>query len=415
MNFAVLVGWSARCLVVLLSLLNTRLLLNLVGVEGLAVHSIILSLSVWFALLNLGIPAAVQNLVSKYRAQGQMYEQLKNTSFSLLAILFIAFLPIVLLIGLAVKHWLLDSYQVVDVSTVLAACTLIFISGLGQLFNTVLYAEQRGVWPNVYPAINAIGVSICLLMLERLNISNFNIVLIIFLMPTLAVFIVSSIQLKAFRKWSLNIEIIRTILKDSQGFSLFAALSACTLAVDYFVMSQILQANDIAQYNLSSRVFLTILTINSILLATKWPDMSELMHSRKLKEARSTIHRILKQGLALGALGGCAIVLSMSWIVSIIAGGKVTSIPFLTSLCWLLYILIRIWSDTFAMSLLCIGKTGIFNRYVPIQALISITGQYYLGGKFGLPGIISGLIISFLATAAWILPVEFYKISKEKQ
>jgi O-antigen/teichoic acid export membrane protein len=366
---------------------------------------------VWFALLNLGIPAAVQNLVSKYRAQGQIYEQLKNTSFSLLAILF---LPVVLLIGLAAKHWLLDSFQIVNVSTVLAACTLIFISGLGQLFNAVLYAEQRGVWPNVYPAINSIGISICLLILARFNISNFNIVLFIFLIPNLTVFIVSSIQLKAFRKWNLDFKITRIILKDSKGFCLFATLSACTLAVDYFVMSKILQANDIVQYNLSSRIFLTILIINSILLATKWPEMSELMHSGKLKEARSTIQQILKQGLVFGLLSGCAIVLSMNWIISIISGGKVASITLLTSISWLLYILIRIWSDTFAMSLLCIGKTWIFNRYIPIQALISITGQYYLGEKFGLSGIILGLIISFLATAAWILPINFLKISKGK-
>lgn len=414
MNIAVLIGWAARGVVVLLSLFNTRLLIDLVGVDGLAVHAIILSLTIWFALLNLGSPAAVQNLISKYRAEGRQYEGLKNTAYSVVVLLFLSFLPVVVLIGLVVKYWMLENYAFVNVFAVLAACLIIFLSGLGVLLNQIMYAEQRGVWPNVYPAINAIGVSVCLIVLQRLKIVNFNIVLIVFLLPTIVVFALCVVQLKAFRTWSLDRQIVREIWQHSKGFLLFATLSACTLAVDYFVMSQILKAQEIAQYNLSSRIFLTVLTVHTILLSTTWPILSELMHGNKFHEARDRLIRVLRQGLLIAAVVGTVLVVAMSRIISILSGGKVADISLAVTAGWLIYILVRVWCDTFAMGLLSVGKTGIFNRYVPFQAALSIVGQYYLGSQFGLFGIIIGLIISFLLTAAWILPVEFLKITNEK-
>lgn len=414
MTIAVISGWVARGLVILLSLLNTKLLIELIGVEGLAAHSVIVSLTVWFALLNFGLPTSIQNLISKYRAEGLDYEHLKNTAYSALVVIFLLLLPVVLAAGVAAKYWLLAKYPFVSVNAVLVACILIFVSSLGVLFSQILYAEHRGLWPNIYPAINAVTVSLSLMLLNWLKIDDFNEVLVIFFLPALLVFSLGVYHLKAFRTWSLDVQNLREIWAGSRGFLLFATLAACTLAVDYFVMSLILQSYDIAIYNLVSRIFGTIMAIYGVLLAMVWPVMSELMHGKKLSAARKKLWRILGQGLLMGGAGGAVIIFAMDWIISILAGGKVSEVPLIFSLTYFLYILIRIWCDTFSVGSLCIGNTGPINRYVPVQAAISIIAQYYLGSVYGVLGIIYGLILSFLMTAAWVLPWQFYKLTKVK-
>ena len=415
MNAAVIVGWAAKGLVIVLSLLNTRLLVELVGAEGLAAYAIIASLAVWLTLLNLGMPTAVQNLISESRAKGLDVAKVKKTAFAALSILFLIFLPIVMAGGAAVKFYFLASYDFVSVSAVIQACILMFISALGLLFSQMLYAEHRAVWANLYPAFNAIGISICLLILNALAAKDYNLILVSYFLPMLLVFILGAVQTRAFSTWEFDLEIARRIWAESRGLLLFATLSACTLAVDYLVMSNLLQAQDIAQYNLSSRLFLTILTIHSVLLATAWPQISELMHGRRMRDARKKLFQVLHIGLLLGVVSGGILLVAMDWIIPLLAGDKVESVPASLIISWCIYILIRIWSDTFSVGLLCVGQTKPINQYIPFQALFSVLGQYTLTSLLGVTGVTLGLIASFLMTAAWILPKKFLELTRDAQ
>lgn len=103
----------------------------------------------------------------------------------------------------------------------------------------------------------------------------------------------------------------------------------------------------------------------------------------------------------------------MEMIADIISNHKITSVPLSLTFLFLVYMVLRVWSDTFAMVLLSFNKTGVLNRYIPFQAAVSIVAQIWLGKVFGSTGIIFGLIVSFIATAAWILPRTFYKLTNE--
>jgi ABC-type thiamin/hydroxymethylpyrimidine transport system permease subunit len=50
--------------------------------------------------------------------------------------------------------------------------------------------------------------------------------------------------------------------------------------------------------------------------------------------------------------------------------------------------------------------------FTPLQALLAILFELVLGAKFGITGIVSGLIISFLCTVSWALPYYSYKRKK---
>ena len=250
MKIAVLAGWIARALVIILSLVNSRLLFELVGIDGLAVQSILISLATWFALLNLGIPFAVQNLIARYRAEGKDYDRLKQTASSVLLVMSILFLPLVIGIGVAVKYFVLSSYSFVATSTVVIFCVGLFVAGLSVLFNQMLYAEQKGYWPNLYPALNALCVTVCLIAFRSLIIHNINLVLLVFVIANLLVAGLGGFQAKVPCKLCLDRKILTEIWYNSRGFALFAFLAASVLSIDYLVMSRILSPQEIAVYNI---------------------------------------------------------------------------------------------------------------------------------------------------------------------
>lgn len=415
MKIAVIAGWIARVLLIILTLVNSRLLIELVGVDGLAVQSILISLMAWFALLNLGIPSAVQNLISRYRAEKRDYEKLKQTACNALMVLFIVFLPLIIGIGAGVKYFLLGEYPYVATSAVMLFCIGIFISGLGLLFNQILYAEQRGEWPNIYPAINALFVTSCLLFFRWRAIDDINLVLMAFVISNLLVFAIGATQAKAFRIWILEREHLTEIWRDCRGFALFAFLAAGVLGIDYIVMSRLLSAQDVAVYSITQRVFMALFSVHAIILTSAWSGVSEVLFAKQWVIARRRVRNLLLFGISAGTIIGGVVILLMGRVVDLISHHKITVVPLSLSLLFLLYALLRIWSDTFAMGLLSIGETKILNRYVPFQAIVSIAGQIILGSKYGTTGIMFGLIISFILTAAWILPIKFYKITSESK
>lgn len=412
-KIAVIAGWIARALVIILSLFNTRLLIELVGVEGLAVQSILISLATWFALLNFGIPSAVQNMISRYRVEGKDYERLKQTASSVILLIFAAFSPVVIGISITVKHLVLSRYPAVATTTVVLFCVGLFIAGLSVLFNQILYAEKRGHWPNVYPAINALCVTGFLIAFRSLSILNINMVLMIFVIANILVAVFAILQARVFRKWCLDRHILVVIWNDCRGFALFAFLSACVLGIDYLVMSRILSAQDIAVYNICQRVFMALFSLQAIILTSAWSSVSETIFAKQWGLVRKRIRNLLSIGGGMVVILGGIVMIFMGKIAEIISHSKITTVPMMLTFLFLVYVLLRIWSDTFAMALLSCNKTNVLNRYVPFQAAVSIVAQIWLGSKFGNVGIMFGLIVSFLATAVWILPRAFYKLTRE--
>lgn len=412
-KIAVIAGWVARVLIIVLSLVNSRLLIELVGVDGLAVQSILISLTTWFALLNLGIPSAVQNLISRYRTEGKDYERFKQTASSVLLVIFIVFLPLVVGIGVAVKHLVLSRYPDVATVTVVLFCLGLFVAGLSLLFNQTLYAEQRGHWPNVYPALNALCVTALLIVFQSLSIHNINLTLLAFVFANLVVAVLGTLQAKVFRMWCLDTEIIAEIWHDCRGFALFAILAAGVLGIDYLIMSRILSAQDIAVYNICQRVFMALFSVHAIILTSAWSGVSETLFAKQWGLARKRISNLLLIGGGMVVVLGGIVIMFMGKVAEIISNGKISTVPTTLTSLFLVYMLLRIWSDTYAMALLSFNETGVLNRYVPFQAAISIVAQVLLGRMFGSIGIMIGLIVSFLATAVWILPRAFYKLTRE--
>jgi hypothetical protein len=411
MNSNIIAGWAARGIVVLFAFANTRLLIDAVGTEGLAAYSIIISLTPWLALLNLGLPITIQNAIAISRGNEADYIKIRDHSFGTMIVQALLLLPITLLFAYFTHGILLVNYPFVSLGAVIGTHLFIYVTCICQLLAQVMYAEHDAFWPNIYPAFAPIWTTITLATARHFEVEQFNLIILVVAASNILMPLHAARRLKIFSRVKFNLQIIWEQLASSKHQMLFATMAAATLSVDYVVMSRILSAAEIVEYNLASRLFLTLMVVHGVVLATNWTPMADLMHAAKKNDARRHLGKILKQGLLIATGSGVLIVAAIDPMAQLLTGGVVNAIPLELCLAFFVYILLRVWTDTFAMAIQGYGMVYEINKFIPLQALISATCQYFLGLKFGATGIVLGLIASFLLTAAWIIPRKFYSIT----
>lgn len=411
MNKNIIIGWTARAIVLILAFVNTRLLIDCIKSEGLAAYSIIISLTPWLMLMNLGLPLVIQNSISRSRGNNEDYRLVRDQAFGTMIVVALALAPIAVLIGWLTHKYLLVNYEFVSASYIIGVILFIYISGVCQLLPQVMYAEHDSFWPNVYPIFSPIWTAVVLIIAKDCSFYDFNQLILLIAFSNLLIPFHAAIRLKIFKRSKFKITILMEQIKSSGGQLLFAFMATVTLSVDYLIMSRTLNVIDVVNYNLTSRLFMAILVVHGVLIAINWTPVSDLMHSNKKRESRESVERLVRQGLIIGFMFGIFILASINPLVEMLTGGEVTSIPVGLTLAFFLYLIIRIWTDTYAMAIQSYGMVSVMNKFLPLQAFISAFGQYYLGIYFGATGIVFGVIISFLVTAAWIIPRKFYLLT----
>lgn len=414
MNRNIVAGWAARGSVIILSFINTRLLIDAVGADGLAAYTIIISLAPWLALLNLGLPITIQNAISQSRGRESDYILVRNHSYGTMIVQALLLLPVCLMFAFFTHKFLLEKYQFVSFEAVVATHFFIYIVGICQLLVQIMYAEHESFWPNIYPAFAPFGTTIALAIASQHELRQFNTIATIIAVSNLIMPIHAAYRKQIFSKARFNLKISLNQIASSKHQMLFSALAASTLAVDYLVMSRILSSVEVVEYNLASRFFMTLIVVHGVILATSWTPIADLMHSGRKAEAEKRLHLLQRQGLLIVSSAGLLFIAFIDPVVHLLTGGVITSIPIGLCISFLIYILLRVWTDTFAMAIQGYGMVSEINKFLPIQALISVVSQYLLGLKFGATGIVVGLILSFALTAAWIVPRKFYLMVRNK-
>lgn len=412
MNKILIVGWGARLVVFLLAFVNTRLLIDCMGTEGYAAYSIIISLTPWLTLMNLGVPITIQNSISRSRGKNRDYTEIRDQSFGAGLIIVLALTPLSILMGWLTHRYLLINYPFVTNGTVTVIFWLIFIMGISQLLTQVMYAEHEALWPNLYPVFAPVWTAIILVAFKYFEFNDFNILLLFVGLSNILMPIHAAWRLKLISRCRFSYQSLKNIIASSKDQLVFSILASITLSVDYIVMSRILDAQSIVTYNLASRLYLTLVTLHTVSIVTNWTPVADLIHSSQKKEARKHVEKIVVQGLVIGGVGGFIIFIGMNFLVDILSGGKVDHIPLQLSFTFWMYSILRICTDTYAMAVQGAGYVTKLNKFIPIQALISLLFQIILGVKFGATGIVCGLILSFVLTASWFIPRTFYKIVK---
>jgi len=411
-------AWASRIVTALVQLASVRILMDSLGLENYAVFALLTALAGWLTLADLGIGVSVQNHISESRAKGQRYDELIAASGMIAVMLLLVTVIALYFISPYVAPQFLTHFTFMNegekVQLFFLAGAFSIGFGVGSIAYKVWYAEQRGHLSNIVPTIASIVGFVGLLMSsqapveERLFLS-----LVAFLAPT-AFLPLAALAMQQFRCDYKHSErklsdTVRIIMKRGLHFWFFAVMAAGVLQIDYIVMSQFLDAHDIAAYNLSTKIFgLAFFFYYAILLAL-WPIFAEALANRKWEAVRRHVRKYLIFGLIFMFVCTTLLMWLMPVAVEILAPKETIIIPVGFILLLGIYQMIRVWTDTFSMVLQSMNDLKPFWIYVPIQAILSIALQWALVPVYGINGIILGLIASFAFTVIWALPLAVWK------
>jgi len=416
-------AWVSRISIAVIQIFTIRTLFIYLGQEKYAAYIIIYSLLPWCNLADFGIGTALQNYISESRVKGKDYNVYIRTCFQIILLVFIILIPILMLSSNYLQSFLLKHYfyiyEIQNINIILIICFIYIISSFVNISIKILYAMQKGVIPNILQMISYIISAVFIITLNKFfaDTSSIIIALLCFSLPQILIMAIPFIKLfKDSIKdiTTLDLPIFKDFVIRAVKFGGFAFMALAVLQIDYFIMARTIDPTSITSYNIFNKVFMFAFFIYSSLLSAFWPVSSELFNNNNCIKLKNSLKNYTYIGIFFMFLCIIFVYIFKNFIVKILAPDMFFSLNLSFFILFSLYYTLRVISDTYAMFLQSINVLKIFWIYTPIQAAISITAQYFLSLKYGLNGIILGLILSFIFTSAWILPYKSYKIFKSK-
>lgn len=414
-------AWISRIVTAIIQLVSIRILLVGLGTERYAVYLLLAGLAGWYSLLDFGLGSSLQNFVAEQRAKSESYTAYVRTA-ALLAlpvlalVIVLLYLTAPLLAPLFLKQ---DGALSVDEKTRAFFLSGVLFAGIavGSIVYKLWYAEQKGYLANLLPAIaSLLGLGGIWLVMNSTLEGKLLGSLLAFNLPPAALSLLALARILVATKEGCGASaVLLPLLRRALKFWVFSLMVASTLQIDYLIMSQLLSAHDVVVYSITTRIFGIGYFLFSSLLTALWSSFTEFMVQSRWDE----IMHMLKRNLILGLLSMLAftstMALSMPWVLTILAPQDAgLHIP--TSFILLVgaYQLVLIWVSVFSTVLQSASLLRVFLVWTPLQAFVSISGQWWLAQQYGVYGIILGLLLSYVVMAVWYLPLTLRRHIRER-
>ena len=415
-------AWASKLTTAIAQFVSIGFLIKYLGLENYGYFTVLVSLSGWLALTDCGFGSAFQNTLSKYRATAVSLEGLLNQTRITQYVLFLIWLPLLIFLAFPISKHLFPGMLSSNENMTLAVLTgniIWMINAVAGISYRILYAQQRGVLANLYPAIGSI-LSLASIAILTSNVSgkgNVVSALIAYSLPVAISAIAANNHAYPGLKVSIrkiDYQVLKTVIANSWRFWGFALLVAGVINIDYLIMARIIPPREIVTYTVVSRVFMLIYFIYYSLLSAIWPTFTELLTNGNYCDVKKEIKRILIYGVIIVSIGTSIFLMTRKIIAALLSSEHI-DIPIRTILLFGAYYLFRLWGDAFAVALASVNKVKIFWLYIPFQAIISGGAQYFFGLQWGIDGIVLGISLSFFLTAVWINPTAFEHLVSQKR
>lgn len=417
-------AWGSRVVMAGLNFVSIPLIVSLIGLDGYELYVLAGSLTAWYALIDIGLGSALQNIISTCRVKKKDYfDYIVNAVF----IIFVALLLVTLmLMGLSdtIGAILLQKYEGINLADkgrlFFEISVLLLLLGSSNLVNRIWYGEQRGYLANLVPAI---GYIIGFLILEAIAAYNINTdiyqVIFVWYFPVCSLqicILLSRIHiLKIGMLFScVKKEIMYKLWKNCKGFWCFAFLSVMTLQINYIIMSQYVYDNGMVAYNLVDKIMNLSFFVYTAILSALWPIFTECFSQNNWSKVLGYCRRYIMLGVLVVVACVLFSVQFMPYIADLLLHGNYVEINSWFIVMFGIYYIMRVWTDTFAIILQSRNNMRPFILMVPLQAFFSVVFQYYLVTDYGIYGILGGLMLSYILTVVWYLPYKVYCYYKKE-
>lgn len=405
-------GWVGRIVQVLAQLIAVRVMTDSLGAIGYSVFAVLASLAGWLALADFSLAVSLQNFISERRvAQKDADDLILTAAFLALVAALVAALGAVVF-GPWIAEQLLGKFAMFTAQELLLAFWAMVFPAIGTALGGIAYkvwfAEHRGYLSNLMPALGTVLGTAGVWAVARLGsppLLAWSTLVYYAPLALLPLGALLAMMIRIGRHHRPSGRLARQLLHRAAKFWLFGLLAAAVLQVDFIIMAQVLPSHDIVIYSIASRVFGLVFFVYNALLFALWPLCSEAITAGRWERVFGLVRRYLVLGTLMVAIAGVGFSLTSHLAVHLLAPTIHADIPISVIALLTLYIVVRVWADTFAMVLQSMNDLAIFWAAVPFQSLLSIALQWLGGRYFGLVGMIVGLIACFVLTVGWVFPL----------
>lgn len=411
----ILLGWGNRLIGILIALITTPLLLKALGADRYSAFQIVQSLGSWLGLATLGVGPALKNAIASATAQARDDAPVRAAAGRVLA-------GVTLLGGLGIfaigpfaansVFGRLSLEHSVAALAVQVGGSLLLLTAVGHVGHEALFGGLRA------PVSYAIWISSQFLRLGLiLVVARFappQHALVLFIAAYLgpgALLGLSALGVAKIRPTQrVDRDSLRRLLRQGRPFLTNSTLAAAVNNVDYLIMSRVLSGTSIATYAVLMMIVNVLLTAMGTILAVEWPIWTMGFAAGRYSAIKMSVSRVAGYGAVISVIASVAAGEALPWILTIWLGPKTIGyVPRPTIALFLSYLTIRVWTDTFTAGLHALGRAGWTAGVALMQATITGPAEYLLGARFGVDGVVLGLIAGQLCTAAWMNPWRFVR------
>ncbi len=412
-HFTVLTGWVLRVLTAIAQLYLVKILYSFLGQEEYAKFAVLVGIAPWFLLGDFGVGSALQNLISRKIAANESYsfELKENLKKSLFSSSLVAFLLLIFFAILKDTSSLLLKFSNNQIGITIF---ILFVSftPLLSVIGKVYFAEKKGYKTYFINFIASSVVVGALWLIQNYTFTQpFNIALICFLLPGFLI----GIGITCKRILFDSVEPSQKVrpLNGSMNFFYFGLISNLVLQIDYFFLGALGTSEDILQYNVLSKMFSFAYFFYQAIIQSLWPVFTEDFFLKKSRSIKKNIEKSFILGAVMIVVFTVLFYLYQGLLIEKLLGIHDLNVSPVLFILFGVYYILRAWTDVFACFLQSIEKTRWLIKLIPIQAVIACVGQYALIKNMGASGVVLSLIISFLATVVWFLPIKTMTIIKD--
>lgn len=286
-----------------------------------------------------------------------------------------------------------------------------------KIYNVLYLAVHNSYISNLCTLLFQVIFIIILVLLNKLN--KISILTIVFVYPGFTLLLGVIFTILFFRKYKnlrpklidFKKEKIKMINNLGLYFFIIQISILIIMTTDNMIIMRYLGAEEVATYNIVSKLFQAILLIEALISAPMW----SLFVDAYIKNDKSWIINIYKKLnlLFLVAILGVTIAIFIAPLLIKIWIGKELVLPKYLILFWGIFIINRIWGDIYCIFTNATNKIKLQMWLLILGAVINIPLSIYLLKylNLGSSGVILATNISLLPISI-IIPIQVYRIIK---
>jgi O-antigen/teichoic acid export membrane protein len=398
---------GGRGLTLILSLVTVPLTLNYLGPERYGVWLTISSVIALLAFTDLGIGSGLLNAVTQTMAGGELAKAREQISSATI---------LLTLLAVALTAMFVVCYPIIPWATVLAvssptaasetgmavaawaACFLIGMP-LGVVAQ-VRMARQEGYVVHVTAAagnVAAVGALLAVIASRQ----GLPFLVVAMAGPPLIASAVNGAVL--FRRDAPELSPSVTLADRRTGFGLLRAgflffvmqiAIAVAFTSDTLVVAQLVGPIAVAEYGVTSRLFMIPAAFVALGIAPLWPAYGEAIARGDVAWARLTLIRSLKAGLFISVPAAAALVAFGLPIIALWVGPSVTP-PFVLLLGFGIWVALSTVGNSVAMLLNGAHEIRIQAAAAALMALVNLALSIWLTSRIGVAGVMWGTVIAY--------------------